>query len=151
MSLDWELLLSAIAVSISAYSFFSSRKLNQEINKQQLQINKLLLAKEQEYSEEKNKAKFRAFIQENRNHYQLNIVNQGKAIARNLNLEIIIDDKYKGGFYNLNELFPITLNPGQTAKVRYSRGMDFPIKFIAYLTWDDEYGKANKEEIELTT
>lgn len=151
MSLNWELILSAIAVSISAYSFFSSRKMNIEINKQQLQINKLLLAKEQEYLEEKNKAKFRAFIQDHRNHYQLTIVNQGKATAKNLQLEIIIDEKYKGHFYNINDVFPISLNAGQTAKVSYSRGMDFPSKFIASLSWDDEYGKANKEEIELTT
>lgn len=151
MSLNWELILSAIAVSISAYSFFSSKKMNTEINKQQLQINKLLLDKEQEYLEEKNKAKFLAFIKDQRNHYQLTIVNQGKATAKNLQLEIIIDENYKDHFYNINNVFPINLNAGQTAKVSYSRGMDFPNKFIAALTWDDEYGEANTESIELTT
>lgn len=151
MSLNWEILLSAIAVSISAYSFFSSRKLNLEINKQQLQINELLLAKEKEYSEEKNKAKFRAFILDQGNHYQVNITNQGKATARNLNVEIIIDRRYQDYFYNLDQLFPMTLNAGQTTKISYSRGMDFPSKFTILLTWDDEYGEENKEEIELTT
>ena len=51
-NLNWELILAALAVAISGYSFFSSKKLNNEIAKQQLQINELLLAKEKEYLNE---------------------------------------------------------------------------------------------------
>ena len=151
MSLDWEIILSTIAVSISAYSFLSSRKLTLEINKQQLQINELLLTKEKEYFEEKSKAKFRAFILNQGNHFQINITNQGKANARNLHLEIIIDERYKGDFYNIDKLLPMNLNTGQTTKIGYARRIDFPNKFAILLTWDDEYRKGNKEQIELTS
>ena len=51
MNINWEIILSAVAVGISGYSFLSSRRINQKLMNQQLQINELLLKKEKEYIE----------------------------------------------------------------------------------------------------
>jgi len=45
----------------------------------------------------------------------------------------------------------MNLNTGQTTKIGYVRRIDFPNKFAILLTWDDEYRKGNKEQIELTS
>ena len=77
MNINWEIVLSAIAVGISGYSFLSSRKNNQKLMNQQIQINELLLKKEQEYIEEKNQAKFFLLLvlqQQEKLNMQLNLL-----------------------------------------------------------------------------
>ena len=148
-NLNWELILAALAVAISGYSFFSSKKLNNEIAKQQLQINELLLAKEKEYLNEQNKAEFRAYKTGDRNDYTLIITNQGKADAKNVCLEILINEEYKNNFWDIEQIFPMNISAGHTGKIRYTRGMQFPSKFIAKITWDDEHGKNKIKEIEI--
>lgn len=149
MNINWEIILSAIAVGISGYSFLSSRKNNQKLMNQQIQINELLLKKEQEYIEEKNQAKFRAFTTGEKGNYVLTVVNQGQATAKNLTLEILIEDKYKNSFYNIDDIFPINLNANQTAKTNYSRGMNFPSKFKIRLKWQNNSEKSHEEILEV--
>ena len=149
MNINWEIVLSAIAVGISGYSFLSSRKNNQKLMNQQIQINELLLKKEQEYIEEKNQAKFKAFTTGEKSNYVLTIVNQGQATAINLTLEVLIEDEHKNSFYNIDDIFPINLSAKNTAKTNYSRGWHFPSKFKIRLKWQDSNEKSHEEILEV--
>ena len=149
MNINWEIILSAVAVGISGYSFLSSRRINQKLMNQQLQINELLLKKEQEYIEEKNQAKFKAFTTGEKSNYVLTIVNQGQATAKNLSLEVLIEDKHKNSFYNIDDIFPIDLSAKHIAKTNYSRGWHFPSKFKIKLKWDDNNGGTHEEIMEV--
>lgn len=149
MNINWEIVLSAIAVGISGYSFLSSRKNNQKLMNQQIQINELLLKKEQEYIEEKNQAKFKAFTTGEKSNYVLTIVNQGQATAINLTLEVLIEDEHKNSFYNIDDIFPINLSAKNTAKTNYSRGWNFPSKFKIRLKWQDNNEESHEEILEV--
>lgn len=149
MDINWEIILSAMAVGISGYSFLSSRKTNQKLMDQQIQINELLLKKEQEYIEEKNQAKFKAFTTGEKSNYVLTVVNQGQAMAKNLSLEVLIEDEHKNSFYNIDDIFPINLSAKHTAKTNYSRGWHFPSKFKIKLKWEDNNGKDHEEILEV--
>ncbi|MBF6822336.1 hypothetical protein HN294_19860, partial [Acinetobacter baumannii] len=68
MEINWELTIAAISaifaglsISFSMYSFFSFKRLNKKVLEQQLEINRLLITKEQEYSNEQNRADIRAY------------------------------------------------------------------------------------------
>lgn len=144
---NWETIASVIAMVVSTYSFLSSRRLNKKISEQQIQINELLINKEKQYIEKEGKAEFRVYGIGTNGDCELVVANQGKADAKNVRLEIRIEQAHKGSFWNLNEVFPMNINSGQTGKTKYSKGsMDFPSKFIAIVTWDDEHKENNTKE-----
>lgn len=156
MNINWELtiavistLFAGISIVFSMYSFFSFRKLNKKIIEQQIEINTLLLNKETENINEKNKAEFRAYTTKSSKSNHLIITNVGKAIAENTHLEILIEPSYSNYFYNIDEIFPINLSPHHSSKVMYSSSLDFPSKFTIKLTWDDQYKKNNQQNIEV--
>jgi len=152
MEINWEALIAGLALILSTYSFFSSQKTNRELNRQQKEINNLILKKEEEYFEEKKKAKFTAYVVKNSNHYKVHITNQGQGTAKDTRIEILIDDKYKNYFFDIDQIFPMKeIRTGQVAKIGYSRGMDFPSKFNILIKWNDEDGKDKEDEIEVIT
>ncbi len=67
------------------------------------------------------------------------LTNVGKANAENVYLEILIDSKYRGHFWDIDDIFPMNIVPGHSGKLSYSRGMDFPSKFTVRITWDDQF------------
>ncbi|WP_313390907.1 hypothetical protein [Acinetobacter sp.] len=158
MDINWELTISAISaiiaglsIGFSVYSFFSFKKLNKKVLEQQLEINHLLITKEQKYSNEQNKADFRAYTIGSKANYQLILTNVGKATAENVYLEILIDSKYRGHFWNIDNIFPMNIVSGHSGKLSYSRGMDFPSKFTVRISWDDQLKKQNSKDIEIVS
>lgn len=147
-NLNWELVIAAMALIISTIGMFSSRKLNRELGEQQLLINELQITREKQQIEEQGKADFRAFVTGSNGKYSLHISNQGED-AKNVMIEILIDQEYKNSFFDLDSVFPINLNKGQKATIRYSRGYNFPSKFKIQLTWDDKNQKNSSKEIDI--
>lgn len=112
MEINWELTIAAISaifaglsISFSMYSFFSFKRLNKKVLEQQLEINRLLITKEQEYSNEQNRADIRAYRTGSKGNYQLILTNVGKATAENVYLEILIDSMYRGHFWDIDEIW----------------------------------------------
>lgn len=158
MDINWELTIAAISaifaglsIGFSIYSFFSFKKLNKKVLEQQLEINRLLITKEQDYSNEQNKAEIRAYKTGSKSNYQLILTNVGKANAENVYLEILIDSKYRGHFWDIDDIFPMNIVPGHSGKLSYSRGMDFPSKFTVRIAWDDQFKKQNSKDIEIVS
>ncbi|EPJ2960956.1 hypothetical protein JX829_001333 [Acinetobacter baumannii] len=158
MEINWELTISAISaifaglsISFSMYSFFSFKRLNKKVLEQQLEINRLLITKEQEYSNEQNRADIRAYRTGSKGNYQLILTNVGKATAENVYLEILIDSMYRGHFWDIDEIFPMNIVSGHSGKLSYSRGMDFPSKFTVRIIWDDQFKKQNSKDIEIVS
>jgi len=158
MDINWELTIATISaifaglsIGFSIYSFFSFKRLNKTVLEQQLEINSLLLTKEKEYSNEQNKAEIRAYKTGFKGNYQLILTNVGKATAENVYLEILIENRYLGNFWDINEIFPMNIVPGHSGKLSYSRGMDFPSKFTVRISWDDLFKKQNSKDIEIVS
>lgn len=158
MNINWELTIAGISaifagfsVAFSLYSFFSFKKLNKKILEQQIEINNLLIIKENEIYSEQNKAELRAYKTGSKSNYQLVVTNSGKATAENVTLEILIDRQYLGSFWNIHEIFPMDILSGHSGKISYSRGMDFPSKFKIRLTWDDQFKVGNFKDIEIVS
>lgn len=158
MNINWELtiatfsaIFAGISILFSIYSFFSFRNLNKKVLEQQIEINNLLIVKEKDNSNEQNKADLRVYKTGAKGNYQLIITNSGKATAENVDLEVLIDSKYQGCFWNIVDIFPMNIVSGHSSKVSYSRGMDFPRKFTARVTWDDQFKKGNTKDIEIVS
>lgn len=144
-------LFAGISIAFSIYSFFTFRSLNKKVLEQQVEINKLLIIKEKDNSNERNKADIRAYKIGSNGNYQLIITNSGKAIAENVCLEILIDCVYRGCFWDIDEIFPMNIVSGHSGKISYSRGMDFPSKFKVRIVWDDPFQQRNSKDIEIVS
>lgn len=157
MNINWELIIAGgsaifagISILFSVYSFFAFKKLNKRVLEQQIEINSLVIIKENDYYQEQNKAEIRAYKTGSKSNYQLIVTNSGKATAENVCLEII-DKGLRGNFWDIDEIFPMNILSGHSGKVHYSRGMDFPSKFAIRVTWDDKFKKGNVKDIEIVS
>lgn len=158
MNINWELtiagisaIFAGISILFSVYSFFAFKKLNKRVLEQQIEINGLVIIKENDYYQEQNKAEIRAYKTGSKSSYQLIVTNSGKATAENVCLEIIIDKGLRRNFWDIDEIFPMNILSGHSGKVSYSRGMDFPSKFAIRVTWDDKFKKGNVKDIEIVS
>lgn len=158
MNINWELtvagvsaLFAGISIVFSIYSFFSFKRLNKRVLEQQIEVNNLLIIKENDYYKGQNKAVMRAYKTGSNSSYQLILTNSGKATAENVHLEILIDQKYRGYFADIDEIFPMNIVSGHSGKLSYSRCVSFPRKFALRITWDDQFQKGNSIDIEIVS
>lgn len=129
------ILISILSLGFSLYVYFAYQK---KLNEQQEKINDLNLTRMEQEKDEQNKARLTV----NNSGGYLYITNEGPATARNVRFECSETLEMRESY-----LLPCPeLKPGAMLKIRYLKEfVNNPYQTVT-LTWDDNWGKDNKEE-----
>ena len=128
---------SALAFSLCTYIIHDKK-----IKKQSSLINEFQIEKNQKEKEENKKAIIEANISGNKNGYrELKVYNKGKAIARKVDVNIILE--------NENDVFitenpsPIDIRPQQSVRIVFHVHEASPDKIRLEFTWNDDFKEEN--------
>ena len=141
------LLISVIALLFSVITYILH---DRRIKKQEGLINKYQLEKIDAERIEQNKALIKAnFIRGTSGKNKVMVYNAGKSAARNINLEILSEDK---NFMVLNQdIFPFDLmNPQENTVLYLTTFEGSPDTLRIRLTWNDHHDLNNAHEQILT-
>ena len=132
-------IISFSALSFSLYTYIIHDK---KIKKQSSLINEFQIEKNQKEKEENKKAIIEANISGNENGYrELKVYNKGKAIARKVDVNIILE--------NENDVFitenpsPIDIRPQQSVRIVFHVHEASPDKIRLEFTWKDDFKEEN--------
>lgn len=142
-------LVSITAIAISAYATWNTIRFNKRQEafiESQEKLNTQLLKKQDAESQDAQKAKLSArFISSGPNKYKLKIYNQGKASARNIQIEFPDDDSI---FIEseINEKFPHErLDTYDSIELIAPRAFRTKSKYAIELLWDDDHSSDNRQ------
>ncbi len=132
-------IMSFFALAFSLYTYIIHDK---KIKKQSSLINEFQIEKNQKEKEENKKAIIEANISGNENGYrELKVYNKGKAIARKVDVNIILE--------NENDVFitenpsPIDIRPQQSVRIVFHVHEASPDKIRLEFTWNDDFKEEN--------
>lgn len=141
-------IIAALALVLSVYSVTKTiafNKRQEQFSKVTDELNKLLLREKQKEAIAVYSANISAkFVRLANDRTILKIYNQGKSLARNVNIQFLETDNSFGiGF--LAQKLPIDLEEHQHVDFPVSLSLNSPRKVKCILTWEDETGSQNKE------
>ena len=151
--MNWELIvaIAAFVVSLGAliFSAYTYSKHDKKIKAQEQIINDYQINKIKKEDEESRKANIKGNIYPgNKGKLILKVFNSGKAIARNIRVEVLdVDSLIVIG----KELFPYELmNPQDDTELTLWITKDSPSTIRLRYIWDDDFGQNNEFEQVLT-
>ncbi len=142
-------IMASAALVISAYATWKTIRFNKRQEafiESQEKLNTQLLKRQTSESEDAQKANLSArFISSGPNKYKLKIYNQGKASARNIQIEFPDDDSI---FLKseINEKFPHErMDTYDSIELIAPRSMGNKSKYAIELTWEDDFSNNNRK------
>jgi len=147
LSIDNCISLLAIMVSISALwlSYRNSRQIK-PLQDLQIKLAAVSLENEQSHSAEMKKATIVATpVRVGKGKFCLDIVNQGPAVARNIQIAIL-PLNHLVPTTKLGSLFPIDLAAHDVYRLALDVDISTPSKHETTITWDDDFCDANQKQ-----
>lgn len=151
MTLSLEGIFAGLAFVLSCYATFVTVRFNQRqkaLIESQEQLNVMLLKQGQQEAASAGRADLGAtFVKLGSSKVRLKIWNKGKALARNVRIEIADADEI---FIpsEIDEKFPLeTLEQHQSVELIASPHMGSKLKHAVRLMWDDDYSADNDKTV----
>jgi hypothetical protein len=138
------LIVSVIAILCSIFTYFIH---DRKLKKQETQINEYQLKKNKDEQLEQKKASVKAnLIKEDKGQMIIKVFNAGKAIARNISLNMNDEN-----IIVLMNPFPYEfLNPQESTEIIFSTHEGSPDKLLIDIMWDDDSHSQNTHKQMLT-
>lgn len=143
--------IALVAFLLSTYSVwltYNFNKKQQEVNKIQANLNEILLQKEKDELASQKKADVSASIVKiSKGDYRVRVCNQGKAVAKNVQLIVPPDDENN---FCIDDKLPIDLHRHAKVDIFLASYLGSPSKYRVTVTWDDDYELQREKIIDLS-